>query len=180
DGRHHKVQLAFGNEGKVGAVFHVYDTLHLDRSPRRYTVEAGKTLRDTWTPGAADDGAYRLWVLGPNGFHRAFEGNVRAAAHGPNPEVRVRYDTANNALELSIANRASAASNVSVAANAYRSEGPWTYALRAGEQVQANWALADSGGWYDFTLSAENGVIRRFAGRVETGRDSVSDPAMGA
>ncbi|MEX3906577.1 phosphocholine-specific phospholipase C [Paraburkholderia sp. BR14319] len=180
DGRHHKVQLAFGNEGNAGAVFHVYDTLHLDRSPRRYTVEAGKTLRDTWTPSAADDGAYHLWVLGPNGFHRAFEGNVRAAAHGPNPEVRVRYDAASNALELSIANRASAASNVSVAANAYRSDGPWTYALRAGEQVQSNWALADSGGWYDFTLTAENGVLRRFAGRVETGRDSVSDPAMGA
>lgn len=179
DGRHHKVLLEFGNEGKAGAVFHVYDQLHLDKPPRRYTVEAGKTLRDTWTPTASDDGAYRLWVLGPNGFHRAFEGNARAAAHGPNPEVRVRHDAANNALALGIANRANAASNVTMAANAYRSDGPWTYALRAGEQIQSNWALADSGGWYDFTLSAENGVIRRFAGRLETGKDSVSDPAMG-
>ncbi|WP_322030366.1 phosphocholine-specific phospholipase C [Paraburkholderia sp. J76] len=180
EGRGHKIELTFGNEGKAGAVFHVYDQLHLDRTPRRYTVEAGKTLRDTWTPTAADDGAYRLWVLGPNGFHRAFEGNVHAAAHEPNPEVLVRYDTAANGLVLSIANRASTASRVTMTANAYRGDGPWNYALRAGEQVQSNWPLADSGGWYDFTISAENGVIRRFAGRVETGRDSVSDPAMGA
>ena len=50
------VQLQFGNTGQQGAVFHVYDKRHLDRIPRRYTVEAGKTL--TTTPGrrAADGG----------------------------------------------------------------------------------------------------------------------------
>jgi len=35
------------------------------------------------------------------------------------------------------------------------------------------------GGWYDFTLAGPGGLTRRFAGRVETGKDSVSDPAMG-
>jgi len=179
DGRHGKVQLEFGNEGTAGAVFHVYDQLHLERTPRRYTVEAGKALRDTWLPASADEGAYRLWVLGPNGFHRTFEGNVRAAAHGPNPEMRVRYDVANNALVLGIANRGRAAASVTVTSNAYLNDGPWTYPLRAGEQVEANWPLAASGGWYDLTLGGENGLMRRFAGRVETGKDSVSDPAMG-
>ncbi|CAG9263771.1 Non-hemolytic phospholipase C [Paraburkholderia unamae] len=181
DARRHKVQLEFGNEGTAGVVFHVYDRLRLDAMPRRYTVEAGKTLSDTWTPAAGSDGAYSLWVLGPNGFHRAFEGNVRAAAHGPNPEVRVRDDAANNALGLSMANHGHAETSVTVTvtANAYRDDGPWTYTLRGREPVEATWPLAASGGWYDFTLSAENGVTRRFAGRVETGKDSVSDPAMG-
>ncbi|SDD50105.1 phosphocholine-specific phospholipase C [Paraburkholderia lycopersici] len=179
DGRRNEVRLEFGNEGTAGAVFHVYDRLHLDRTPRRYTVEAGKTLRDTWTPPASDNGAYRLWVPGPNGLLRTFDGNLRAAAHGPDPEMRVRHDAASNAIVLSMANRGREASTIVVASNAYRSDGPWTYGLRAGEQVQAKWMLADSGGWYDFTLSAENGVARRFAGRVETGKDSVSDPAMG-
>ncbi|MGF6901683.1 hypothetical protein [Paraburkholderia sp. GAS348] len=33
--------------------------------------------------------------------------------------------------------------------------------------------------WYDFTLAEAGGFSRRFAGRVATGKDSVSDPAMG-
>src|SRR5262249_22369138 len=42
------VTLTFANSGKAGAVFHVYDKRHLDRIPRRYTVEAGKTITDAW------------------------------------------------------------------------------------------------------------------------------------
>ena len=43
------------------------------------------------------------------------------------------------------------------------------------------WSLSDSHGWYDFTLSAGDGkFLRRFAGRLETGKDSYCDPAMGA
>ncbi|HMI64030.1 MAG TPA: hypothetical protein VK518_24100, partial [Puia sp.] len=35
--------------------------------------------------------------------------------------------------------------------------------------------------WYDFTVRVDGfeGHARRFAGRVETGEDGVSDPAMG-
>ena len=35
--------------------------------------------------------------------------------------------------------------------------------------------------WYDFTVRVDGfeGYERRFAGRVETGEDGVSDPAMG-
>jgi phospholipase C len=57
------VSLAFRNTGRLGAVFHVYDKLHLDRIPRRYTVEAGKELKDHWD---LDEERYDLWVLGPN------------------------------------------------------------------------------------------------------------------
>jgi len=36
-------------------------------------------------------------------------------------------------------------------------------------------------GWYDFsvTIGGNPGYQQRFAGRVETGRWSISDPAMG-
>lgn len=174
------VWLIFSNTGTAGAVFHVYDKMHLDKPPRRYTVEAGKELSDIWTPTAADGGAYSLWVLGPNGFHREFTGNITAAASGPNTEVRVCYDEANNAVYLTIMNTGTAASNTTVTSNAYRADGPWTYTVPAGMQVEPYWSLTGSNGWYDFTLAAENGVTRRFAGRVETGKDSVSDPAMGS
>jgi phospholipase C len=37
------------------------------------------------------------------------------------------------------------------------------------------------GGWYDCSVAIEGlaGYERRYAGRVETGKDSISDPAMG-
>ncbi|ALX16628.1 phospholipase C, phosphocholine-specific [Burkholderia cepacia JBK9] len=171
--------LTFSNTGTVGAVFHVYDKLHLDRAPRRFTVEAGKQLSDAWRVVADDAGNYDLWVLGPNGFLREFQGNVAKAASGPVPEIRVCYDPANDAVYLTIMNVGNAASQVTVTSNAYRTDGPWRYAVPAGMQVEPYWTLAASSGWYDFTLAAENGLVRRFAGRVETGRDSISDPAMG-
>jgi phospholipase C len=41
-----------------------------------------------------------------------------------------------------------------------------------------SWNLAASGQWYDFTVTAA-AFTRRLAGRIETGADSISDPAMG-
>ncbi|GAB6850529.1 phosphocholine-specific phospholipase C [Paraburkholderia kururiensis] len=172
--------LTFSNTGTAGAVFHVYDRLHLDRAPRRYTVEAGKQISDAWKAVADDAGNYDLWVLAPNGFLREFRGNVAKAASGPAAEIRVCYDPANDAVYLTIMNVGNATSQVTVASNAYRTDGPWTYAVPAGMQVEPYWTLAASSGWYDFTLTAENGLARRYAGRVETGKDSITDPAMGS
>ena len=67
------VLLTFENAGEAGAVFHVYDRLALAEPPRRYTVEAGKQLQGRWSPPG---GSYDLWVLGPNGYHRAFAGDL--------------------------------------------------------------------------------------------------------
>jgi phospholipase C len=41
--------------------------------------------------------------------------------------------------------------------------------------------LLKSGGWYDFTLRipGNKSFEKRYAGHVETGSDSKSDPAMG-
>jgi phospholipase C len=42
-------------------------------------------------------------------------------------------------------------------------------------------SLADSHGWYDFSVRVQGheGFEKRYAGRIETGRDSISDPQMG-
>ncbi len=78
------VELLFSNTGDAGAVFHVYDKRNLDLIPRRYTVEAGKTLSDTWTGGD-----YDLWVYSTNGFVRTFAGNTQ---RGAALEVQVCYE----------------------------------------------------------------------------------------
>lgn len=164
-------------------MFHVYDRLHLDRAPRRYVVEAGKQLDDRWDT-TADSGAYDLWVLGPNGFHRSFVGNLAAlrAAATPNPEVRVCYDIDKGNVYLTLMNQGTANAELQVKAAAYRNDGPWSASVAPGQTQELHWDLSGSASWYDFvvTCDALPGFVRRFAGRVETGRDGLSDPAMAA
>ena len=164
-------------------MFHVYDQKHLDRLPRRYAVEAGKLLDDSWTPVAGDEEGYDLWVLGPNGFHRHFKGNLGKLRAGgaPVPEVRVCYDITNGNVYLDMKNTGTNAVKFTIRAKAYREDGPWTATVAGGATAEQHWELADSGRWYDFavTCDADPAYYRRFAGRVETGQHSVSDPAMG-
>ncbi|WP_440533533.1 phosphocholine-specific phospholipase C [Variovorax sp. YR566] len=178
-----KLQLLFLNTGKAAAVFHVYDKRHLDRLPRRYMVEAGKKLDDTWAAMADDAGLYDLWVLGPNGFHRHFKGNLNTlrAGDAAQPEVRVCYDIANGNVYLNMRNDGKATCKLTIVAKAYRTDGPWTATVNGGANVDQPWDLAASGQWYDFavTCDADPAYYRRFAGRVETGKHTVSDPAMG-
>jgi phospholipase C len=176
------LQLLFANTGSAGAVFHVYDQLNLDRLPRRYMVQAGKTLDDSWS--AQSDGRYDLWLLGPNGFHRHFKGDLNAlrGSNAPNPEIRVCYDIANGNVYLSLTNAGNSDVKFTIRPRAYREDGPWLATVAAGAVAEQHWALKASGQWYDFavTCDADAGYLRRFAGRVETGAHAVSDPALGA
>ncbi len=167
--------LAFLNTGRAGAVFHVYDRLHLDRIPRRYAVEAGRQLTGTWD-ATADDGRYDLWVLGPNGFHRCFQGDVHAHSM---LGVLVGHDIDQAALWVEVANEGDRSRPISIIANAYSHDGPWTAELAPGERRRWRWTLSGQGRWYDFSLTDAAGFLHRFAGRLETGVDGISDPAMG-
>ena len=170
-----KLSLAFRNTGRVGAVFHVYDKLHLDRIPRRYTVEAGKGLADEWMLGA-DEGRYDLWVFGPNGFVREFRGALGGSAGG-SLETSLEYDVENRLVRLIASHEGHRAVALEVRTNAYRSDGPWELSVPPGRRVVREWSLIASHQWYDFTVRGD-GFERRFAGRVETGSHGFSDPAV--
>ena len=170
------VRLDFENSGSAGAVFHVYDRLHLERIPHRYTVEAGKRLSGSWNAGS--DGGYDLWVLGPNGFHRRFSGALgdgRAC-----PEVGVACDRSALALRVSLRNDGAAPCIFLLSPNAYVDVAPTSHEATAGSASVVVLPLAASQGWYDFsvTLDSDPAFGRRFAGRLETGAPSISDPAM--
>jgi len=172
--------LIFSNTGQQGAVFHVYDQLHLDRIPRRYTIEAGKSLSDVWNTTASDAGQYELWVYSTNGFVRTFQGTTQSAsAQGFAPEVQVCYEPCTGEIYLKLHNSGARTGQVSVAANAYRSDGPWTLQVPAGGIGTLSWNLSATaiGYWYDFSVQT-GGFARRFAGRLETGQHGISDPAM--
>jgi phospholipase C len=170
-----EIRLKFENTGSAGAVFHVYDFKHLDRIPKRYTVEAGKQLADEWDL-SKDNSAYDLEVYGPNGYFRKFSGNRQ----GSEPEIAVQYDHKKGILHLELQNPGKAPIQVTIQSNAYDHGGPWTLLVPPHGKVKKEWALANSGNWYDFSVKAsvENSFARRLAGRVETGKPGISDPAV--
>jgi len=175
-----RVALTFGNTGRQAAVFHVYDRNNLAAVPRRYMVEAGKSLSDTWAPALG--GAYDLWVLGPNGFHRHFTGSaLRAAAAGqPRPDVHVTCDGRTGELVLRYVNAGTAPCTFTLSANAYVTSTS-TNTLAARGELTVRVPVSASDCWYDFSVKVTGHpeYVRRFAGRVETGRHTVSDPALG-
>jgi phospholipase C len=170
-----KLTLTFSNDGRMGAVFHVYDRLNLEVIPRRYTVEGGKALADDWLIHD-DPGRYDLWICGPNGFVREFRGKLRRGSDAA-LEAEVRYDAGNGALEVMVSNSGTGKGVAEVQANAYRSDGPWPVNVAPGGQVSRRWSVVASHRWYDFTVKSAE-FERRFAGRIEDGTPGFSDPAI--
>ncbi len=173
-----RIRLQFVNSGAAGAVFHVYNLLDLAAVPRRYTVEASKSLSDVWAFNA--DG-YDLWVVAPNGFHRQFQGAASAAIAIGSPEAELHYDSGASSVFLTLKNPGTGTRPFTVIQNAYHSGPPQIVTVRAGGEGEVRWAVWDSGHWYDVTVIADgaDSVTRRFAGHLETGKPSISDPAMG-
>ena len=175
------LRLDFINAGRAGAVFHVYDQHRLGDAPRRYTVEAGKQIAGTWPAGP-----YDLFILGPNGFHRRFRGD------GGDEPIEIGA-TPGSPLNLMARNRGAAGREIIIDRRANHSAPGHPHVVmtlrRSDERVvipagggspKADRLLRSSGGWYDITVTdpTRPAWLRRFAGRVETGRDSISDPAM--
>ncbi len=177
-----EMALTFINSGAAGAVFHVYDRLQLNEIPRRYTVEPDKQLSGTW-PLQDRDGAYDFWVMAPNGFHRHFTGTlprISAAGHAA-PEIEVGYKTTNGELIARLCNTGLAACTFELQASTRFNRKSLRYRVPGKQHVILSWQLKPNGYWYDFTLLVRElpGFSRRFAGRMETGAHSISDPQQG-
>jgi phospholipase C len=164
------VALRFRNDGKAGTAFHVYDKHNLSRIPRRYTVEAGRSLSDVWVP---DNGHYDLWVLGPNGFLREFAGNATSAE--PTSEL-LPFDGKATSVVFRVSGPASHV--ITIFAPPYGGGGFET--SRVDQTKPFLGTLETFHGWYDFTVRTKDTSLyrRRFAGRLETGRASISDPGI--
>ncbi|GAB3018518.1 phospholipase C, phosphocholine-specific [Niabella terrae] len=169
-----QVSLHFINSGSAGVVFHVYNLLDLDAIPRRYTVETGKSLEDDWN--LPQSGDYDLEIYGPNGFFRKFRGQ----AAKDNIRLMPILDRKTGRIELEIKNTGNNILELNISDNAYQYGTKTGFRIRAGKTRKLNWQLKPSGYWYDFSVVSASGYQYRMAGRLETGRHSISDPAMAA
>jgi phospholipase C len=167
----------------VGCPFTVYARLKPNEvTNRNFAVAAGDTLEDSWPLADFADGKYHLQVYGPNGFFREFIDNPAEDA----VEIHANYASSadgalNGNVELKITNRdKSRPLDILVADQSYKAAEQQRN-LKAGETATLTIDTQSSHNWYDFVVRVaqlEN-FQRRFAGRVETGQWTYSDPAMG-
>ena len=174
-----KVKLHFANSGKTAVVFQVRSGNDGD-GPWTYTVGAGDDLADSWNFRTSHETAYDLTVYGPNGFMRAFKGGL--TGHGKaNLAVQTVYEPSHDAVTLNITNVGERLDNLRIA-NAYvgGQTGHTVHALAPGDTLTRRYVLDASFGWYDLTITVDSdrGFQQRFAGHLETGKDSASDPAL--
>jgi phospholipase C len=163
----------------LGSPFHIYTPGQFlgqaKLRTRSYAVASGQRVNDAWTMDGFSDGRYHLRVHGPNGFLREFAGT----ADDPRVEISCEYLKPGD-VELRVANRSEKASTVQVKDFGFAGTDR-TITVAAGESQSVAMALARSFHWYDFavTVAGVHRYLRRFAGRVETGKDGFSDPVMG-
>jgi phospholipase C len=163
-----QVSAELVNGGELGAHFQAR-LLTPAAPPRSYTVGAGDRLRVEW-PAA---GPYDITLHGPNGLYRRFTGDRTKDA----VTATMRHEAGRIVLDVT----AAAGPAVVTLANAYaprrHSE---TVRLAAGGHHEFEVHARAAGGWYDLTVAvAQSSFARQFAGHLEDGKPSVSDPALG-
>jgi len=129
------------------------------------------------------DKKYHLRVYGPNGFYREFMGD----AQNPKVEVLCRYETdkkfpkiLSGNIIVTVNNLSAHAQSVLIADKSYKS-GLRTMTVAANKKASLVMDLKKSHNWYDLevTIDGNNTFSERFAGRVETGKITKTDPLMG-
>ena len=167
------VILTFINIGHATAVFQVRSGNPAD-AVRSYTVEPRKSLAGRWNATSS----YDLSVYGPNGFVRFFKGSISSGAAVL--DVSSEYDAEDRgSIEWEITNVAAKQAEVTVL-NAYTGHSN-TRLLQPKEMFEDELSLDQFHGWYDLivTVAGDPTFQYRLAGHVETGKDSISDPALG-
>ncbi|GAA4808824.1 phospholipase C, phosphocholine-specific [Olivibacter ginsenosidimutans] len=181
-------QAVFGKDA-AGSPFTVYAPVaYTDKGKTEvcrnwaFAVKAGDEIRYEWPLKAFEKGNYNLQLHGPNGFFREFTGNTQ------DPQLNVTVSPALKPLtkvptgniEINLANEGDQAITVALHDVSYKKKQLATKVIAPNTTERIMIDLKDTFNWYDFTLTAtgNNTYRQRFAGRVETGKESFTDPLL--
>lgn len=188
------IELSFeagkGNFGQkvtpVGAAFNAYTTRLYNALAGKtwaYAVTAGDKITDNISLGNFEAERYNVSVNAANGFYRQFCGTK----NDPSLKVRCMYEKAGllakkttGHLLLSFENDGEQEIRLSIKGNTYKMKDIGVVLKPKGKNKTII-NLAASSGWYDviITVQGDETFSRQYAGHVETGEDSITDPYMG-
>jgi len=144
-----------------------------------YGLIAGDSLTGNWPISEFEDKNYHLQVYGPNGFFREFKGNSDDPALQSKLTYHGNSRLSGNA-ELELENTGGKPLQIEVTDHAYNVNNHKLVVPASGKS-NVVLQLEKSFGWYDFSVKVAGDDLfeKRYAGRVETGRPSYTDPFMG-
>lgn len=179
----------FGNKSAAGT-FQVYvpGKFNLQKGSFNEQVEMnqwnfcvlpGDEINYQWSINDFLTDHYELQCYGANGFFRSFRGSKDAAAL----QVKVTAEMLNRKKatgKIEITTLSAQDQTITITDNAYGLP-PETMTLKGGKLLRYTLDPTKSHGWYDFTvgITGNANFSQRYAGRVETGKNSISDPIMG-
>ena len=175
----------FGSRS-AGTAFYVYALNVTDgwrQNTRDYALIAGDKQTDDWSLDQFENGIYHLRAYGPNGFYRSFRGN----AYDPIADIQCSYEKASSNSKkltgnvlLTITNHDTKSLRLEISDNSYKTAAQHL-ALAAGKTSSFVINTEKSFGWYDVSLKINGSEFfeKQFAGHVETGTVSKTDPLMG-
>ena len=143
----------------IGAPFNLY--IYGDEmQARAYALVAGGELRDS----IPVQERYHVKIDGPNGFLREFSGS------GAAPSVHVEPGSDHLTVQI----KAAQDQTVTVRDHSYGA----SPIQKSGNNLKIVVDVRKQNGWYDFSVEGPN-FDYRYAGRLENGKWTITDPAMG-
>lgn len=189
DGTSFELTMTAGNgvhqEDAAGAPFNVYlrnlqgGAANAAMRAATYAVKPGDTLREQFPLALFADAEYSIEVHGPNGFYRSFHGRSTSRHVQVRTEYEQRHGQLTGNVRVHLHNAGGERLRATVQENSYRTSSVHKTIQPAREETVVLHPQK-SHGWYDFTVKVDGSDAEaHFAGRVETGRPSFSDPLMG-
>src|SRR5699024_2661590 len=148
-----------------------------------FAVKPGEDISEKWDLNRFKNEKYHLEVFGPNGFYRMFKGTDQA------PLLRIKTDyerkkargkeilTGNVSVQI---NNKDTKKVVVIVEDKYSGE---EFKVKIDGEGEKKIVLNSErfGNWYDFSVRfPEDADFEcQFAGRLETGKETISDPLMG-
>lgn len=147
-----------------------------------YAVKAGDKIKAQWPLSDFENNLYHLRLYGPNGFFREFEGSKDDPAieiSVENEQMRSSKKPTGNII-LSFKNLNNQSHTIFIK-DKYKKK---SYIVDLNKNIVAKNLLIDlenSFNWYDIWVTVKGSPLfkKRFAGRIESGKQTKTDPLMG-
>jgi phospholipase C len=164
----------FGEKSLAG-VFNVYaNNYKREKNNWSFAMSAGKEVDYHWRLQDFDNHGFKIVVHGPNGYYRYYAGGQ----DGNPVYIKQFYDFQRDEVVFQIKN----SGNRDVQLMSYNSytQKKDLILVKAGKIKVLKITTKSFYNWYDIEFSAVQSVFkRRYAGRLENGRHTMSDPLMG-
>ena len=192
DGKEYIIRFKAGKDifgdNALGAPFNVYAPGNFRNATTQvfepvktwaFAVRVGDAFEYRWPLSDFEGGAYHLRVYGPNGFFREFIGSKDNRVEVTCEPVR-KGRKITRQLRVKVKNLGKETLQLELTEDKYQNKKE-EFVLKGGATEGLVVDTESVQGWYSFSLreKGEGGLSIQYAGRLETGADSVSDPYMG-